>query len=143
MNFNYQINSDDLLIDGVTPNGGTYPKANRALLREMAKQEQEYKDAVAKEGGNLHQAELDINEAFVSILTALPDSSAREMVSATHLEEVLAIKNHILDLQSNEFDSKLQRQEEEFNESLKNQTMWKWGAVLVIALITMVVIANF
>lgn len=99
MIFNYECKSDDLYFVEVSANGETF-KPNRAYIRNLVAKENLFYTNVASSGGNKHQAELDVGDALVELLTplAIRDSSLAKTISDVFAEERVAHALNVIDV---------------------------------------------
>ncbi|MCS3430020.1 hypothetical protein [Klebsiella sp. BIGb0407] len=138
MNFTYDISQDEMFLI----NGDDTKSPNRNLIREMVRQERNYIERVTSSGGNVYQAELDVNDAFVNILTSITDLTDRDLFSGIHLQEQMAAINYEADLREEEFNKEIAKQErgQKDEDEHKNNSS---SSVLVVVVIAVIAVISF
>lgn len=99
MIFNYECNSDDLYLVEEGVNGKTF-KPNRSIIRSLVSKENLFYTNIVSSGGNKHQAELDVGDASVELLSpiVIKDSSLAKAISDVFTEERVAYTLNVVDM---------------------------------------------
>lgn len=113
--------------------GGKY-KANRERLRALVAIRNLRLQEVIKEGGNPHQASLDLNDQFDQFISSAPPY-AQVAIYETYTEELNASSASMLD-EANRMNSEVAATEE------KNNLLGQLAGVVIIIIIAVIVISN-
>ncbi|WP_060425699.1 hypothetical protein [Serratia marcescens] len=138
--FNYECNSDDLYLVDEGVNGKTF-KPNRSFIRSLVFKENLFYTTIVSSGGNKHQAELDVGDALVELLTSIAarDSSLAKSISDVFAEERVANSLNALDMTAAE--GRLQQAKEtEKNSSISNKVILTIVLLVSVLFISMVIV---
>ncbi|CAI0728659.1 Uncharacterised protein [Serratia proteamaculans] len=136
--FNYECNSDDLYVVEVSA-GGEIFKPNRATIRNLVAKENRFYTNVVSSGGSKHQAELDVADALVGLLSpvVIKDGSLAKAISDVFTEERVAYTLNVIDMTT--VASSLQQEKHKKNKSSVSSkvilTIVFSAAVLFIAMV--------
>ncbi|EPC6177834.1 hypothetical protein ACR0WR_004993 [Serratia marcescens] len=138
MIFNYECNSDELYLVEEGINGEVF-KPNRSVIRSLVAKENLFYTRIASSGGNKHQAELDVGDALVELLTSIAarDSSLARNISDVFAEERVAHSLNAIDMITAESQFQ-QMKEADKNSSVSNKiilTIVLLASVLFIAML--------
>ncbi|EJA2552339.1 hypothetical protein MWS75_004433 [Serratia marcescens] len=140
MDFNYECNSDDLYLVDEGVNGKTF-KPNRSVIRSLVVKENLFYTTIVSSGGNKHQAELDVGDALVELLTSIAarDSSLAKSISDVFAEERVA--NSLNALDGTAAEGRLQQAKEtEKKSSLSNKVILTIVLLVSVLFISMVIV---
>lgn len=138
--FDYGIIGTDLYTIE-TNDGQALHKPSRKAVREMVKKEIEYTASVESSGGNKYQAENDINDKNVELLTSIlketGSSSLAQEVSAIFAEERTAVNMLEDDARLKKLEDGEKKEFEESEENSKATIILSVVAVITVALVIM------
>lgn|GEM_PF-6370719 len=138
--FNYKGSSDDLYFVEKSIEG-EFLKPNRNAIRNFVDQEIEFYKEIVSSGGNKRQAELDVADASVELLThiVVKDRSLAKAISDIFTEERVAQSNHAMDV--TEADLNLQQTNDKGNGPfLSGKVILTIVTVIAVLFITVVVV---